>query len=97
MVYTRSVQTPRVPSRHLALVTGYFSNDAGCATFGETEFLHVVTSWLTELGIPYDVTGTAGNSLHGLDLHRIDPAPDSIFNFVCSPWLNSNNWHFARF
>lgn len=89
-------QTPRRASRHLALVTGHFSNDVARATFGDTEALHVVTTWLTELGIPYDVTGTAGNGLHGLDLHQIDPNPYTIFIFVCGPWVNSNNWHLER-
>ena len=96
-VYTRTAQTPRDPSRHLALVTGYFSNDLGRATFGDTEAMRVVTSWLEELGIPYDVAGTEGNGISGVDLERVDPAPYTIFIFVCGPWLEPHNRMLKRF
>ena len=49
------LQSKRWPSSHLALVAGYFSYSNWYATFGDTEAMRVVTEWLDQANISFDV------------------------------------------
>jgi hypothetical protein len=46
-----------------AIVAGWFSFQNRKATFGDVEAMRVVTSWLEEIKLPYDVAGNLQNGL----------------------------------
>jgi hypothetical protein len=81
-----SPQSVRGSDAQLAMVTGPFSYRDWCATFGDTEAMHVVTEWPSEAGIPFDIACHPCNGLSALDINGIDANPYTIFIYVCGPW-----------
>ena len=79
-------QRRRDPSSHLALIVGHFSFDDWYATFGDTEAMRIVMSWLDEAGVPFDVACHPVNGLTGVDFWHVDPLQYTIVVFVCGPW-----------
>ena len=80
------ITLPSRTGQQLALVAGWFSYEYACATFGDTEAMNVVSSWLEEAGILFDIACHPINGTDGLDLNTLDPTPYSMFIFVCGPW-----------
>ena len=78
----------REPSSHLALIVGHFTFNNWYATYGDTEAMHVVASWLEEAGIPFDVACHPDNGTRGVDFWTVDPDQYTIVVFVCGPWLD---------
>ena len=81
----------------LALVAGWFSYKGACATFGDTEAMHVVTRWLDEVNIPYHIACHKVNGTDGLDINTLDPTPYSMFIFVCGPWRDDSRKILEKF
>ena len=79
-------QRRRPPSSHLALVVGHFSFSDWYATFGDTEAMRVVSSWLNDANVPFDVACHPVNGFPGVDFWKVDPAVYTIVIFVCGPW-----------
>lgn len=89
--------TTSLTQPQLALVAGWFSYKGACATFGDTEAMHVVTRWLDEAGIPYHIACHSVNGKDGLDIGTLNPAPYTIFVFVCGPWRNDSKHILEKF
>lgn len=79
-------RTRREPARpHRVLVAGWFSFPALGATAGDLLALEVTRTWLSKVGMPFDV---ALEGLHGqgVDWRRVDPEAYSHLLFVCGPF-----------
>ena len=81
----------RRAGHHLALIVGHFSFDNWCATFGDTEAMRVVMSWLDDLGIDHDVACHPSNGLTGVNLWTVEPTRYTIVVFVCGPWTPADH------
>lgn len=75
------------------LLAGAFSYPNWGATFGDTEALRTVETWLQELRIDYDVARHAINGAGGADIETLDPKAYNTFIFVCGPWFDKNRDH----
>ena len=91
------VSAAKVNGQELALVAGWFSYKNNQATFGDTEAMHVVTGWLDEANISYDIACHPVNGTDGLDINALDPTIYTLFIFVCGPWGRGSNKILERF
>ena len=71
-----------------AIIIGHFSFPGSRGTFGDIEASEIVSDWLAESNIEFDVASNLEDGVNGVELSHVDETKYGIFIFVCGPWYS---------